>query len=283
MNVSDFTYLLQNPELINQEGIIELEKIIHEYPFFQATLAIYLKGLKDQDSFKYNKVLKKTAALTTDRTVLFDFITSESFIQNDIAKNISEKKEIIEDIIVNPETVNPIVEIDLGTQIEAEAILDPLLFEKKEIPETPTTPSEEETKILAIGKPLEFNKNEQHSFSEWLKISQAKPIVREQEENNETDSKAIDKEKKFALIDKFIEKSPKITPNKETTSSINLAKQNLVEKSELMTETLARVYLEQKKYKKAIQAYSILSLKYPEKSGFFADRIRAVKKLQQNN
>ena len=48
-----------------------------------------------------------------------------------------------------------------------------------------------------------------------------------------------------------------------------------------MTETLARVYLEQKKYKKAIQAFKILSLKYPEKSGFFADQIRAVKKLQK--
>ena len=41
-------------------------------------------------------------------------------------------------------------------------------------------------------------------------------------------------------------------------------------------------YLEQKKYKKAIQSYRILSLKYPEKSSFFADRIEAVKKLQKN-
>jgi hypothetical protein len=49
----------------------------------------------------------------------------------------------------------------------------------------------------------------------------------------------------------------------------------------LMTETLAKVYLEQKKYKKAIKAYDILILNYPEKSGFFADQIRAIKKLQQ--
>ena len=50
-----------------------------------------------------------------------------------------------------------------------------------------------------------------------------------------------------------------------------------------MTETLARVYLEQKNYKKAIQAYKILILKNPEKSGFFADQIRAIEKLQENN
>ena len=51
----------------------------------------------------------------------------------------------------------------------------------------------------------------------------------------------------------------------------------------LMTETLARIYLEQKNYDKAIQSYKILSLKYPEKSGFFADQIKAVKQLQENN
>ena len=49
-----------------------------------------------------------------------------------------------------------------------------------------------------------------------------------------------------------------------------------------MTETLARVYLEQGKYKKAIQAYKILSLKYPEKSSFFADRIKDVEKLRHD-
>ena len=51
----------------------------------------------------------------------------------------------------------------------------------------------------------------------------------------------------------------------------------------LMTETLAKVYLQQNNYKKAIQAYKILILKNPEKSGFFADQIRAIEKLQQYN
>ena len=50
-----------------------------------------------------------------------------------------------------------------------------------------------------------------------------------------------------------------------------------------MTETLAKVYLEQKKYNKAMQAFEILILKYPEKSSFFADQINEIKNLQQNN
>mgnify|MGYP003965023165 FL=1 len=58
----------------------------------------------------------------------------------------------------------------------------------------------------------------------------------------------------------------------------NLAGQYSLTSEALMTETLAKVYLQQKNFKKALQAYHILSLKYPEKSGFFADQIRAINK-----
>ena len=84
------------------------------------------------------------------------------------------------------------------------------------------------------------------------------------------------------IINKFIETNPKIPPiNKE--NNITAISSNTDDKSYLMTETLAKVYLEQKKYQKAIQAYEILILKYPEKSSFFADRILSIKNLQQNN
>ena len=46
-----------------------------------------------------------------------------------------------------------------------------------------------------------------------------------------------------------------------------------------MTETLARIYAEQKKYDRAIEAYRILMLKNPKKSSFFANRIEELKVL----
>ena len=64
---------------------------------------------------------------------------------------------------------------------------------------------------------------------------------------------------------------------------INTDSSDQVTHDGLMTETLARIYLEQKNYGKAIQSYKILSLKYPEKSGSFADQIKAIKELQENN
>jgi hypothetical protein len=105
-----------------------------------------------------------------------------------------------------------------------------------------------------------------------------KPIIRE-----EVTQKIDDvKKKKLDLIDKFIENNPKITPIAKD-ATVPLIETVADDTSYLMTETLARVYLEQKKYSKAIQAYEILILKYPEKSSFFADRISDIRILQQNN
>lgn len=134
--------------------------------------------------------------------------------------------------------------------------------------------SEEISEDLEIGKPLHFTSSEPHTFNEWMQLISQKPINRSQkiqEENN-----------KFNLIDTFIKKNPKIKPVDKTTTNSDISTPSTTEDNSLMTETLAKVYLEQKKYENAIKAYRILSLKYPEKSGFFADRIKAIKILQRN-
>ncbi len=124
-------------------------------------------------------------------------------------------------------------------------------------------------KTLSVGKPLTFSKEEKHSFNEWLQLESFKPI-----ERNLTSEKED-------LIDKFIQSNPKIQPVKSIPKSTEVTS-SVEENPTIMTETLAQVYIEQKKYEKALQAYKILSLKYPEKSGFFADRIKAIKILQKN-
>jgi len=110
-----------------------------------------------------------------------------------------------------------------------------------------------------------------------MQLISQKPIVRE-----ENQARKFEKiEEKFNLIDKFIELNPKIKPVDKNVINIDVTNESTTENESLMTETLAKVYLEQKKYENAIKAYRILILKYPEKSGFFADRIKAIKKLQK--
>ena len=89
-------------------------------------------------------------------------------------------------------------------------------------------------------------------------------------------------EKKFDLIDQFIKNSPKIQFSQEKKSEPEI-KIGAKIKDELITETLAKIYVTQKKFNKAIKAYEILSLKYPKKSSFFADQIIDIKKLKSKD
>ena len=54
------------------------------------------------------------------------------------------------------------------------------------------------------------------------------------------------------------------------------------ENDEIITETLASIYTQQKNYDKALIAYQKLSLKYPEKNIYFASRIKEIEVLKNN-
>lgn len=320
MNAVNYTHLLRNPELLSEAQAKELELILVEFPYFQSALALRLKALYSQHSFRYNLELKKTAAQTTDRSVLFDFITSERFKQfkskvgADALVDVHELEVEAEIITAAPQPVRDLAEDKITSSILSSINLsgvDQVRFdvdfqkvESSEVENTladsqETTILEPERQEVEIGKPLEFTSSDTYSFQEWLQLTKIQPIVRDREisvakmqvqsvekqENPQPEQEvtlAPEKRKKLELIDKFIEANPKIVPDKNAPVTTVLESQNQ-DNSSLMTETLARVYLEQKKYQKAIEAYEILILKYPEKSVFFADRIENVKKLQQNN
>ncbi len=261
MNSVEFTYLLQNPNSIDASKTEQLGEVIIEYPYFQSARAIQLKGLNKINSFKYNQALKKTASHTVDRKILFEFITSQIFIDQTIEeKKVSEELEVFDTISIKT----------LHKKITDTVSSDDLEIAK-----------EKGNEFLEIGKPIQFISSEPHSFNEWMQLIAQKPIIRDKlsskniiERRNSGDQ--------FNLIDKFIETNPKIKPIDKSLKSHDISFNSSTENESLMTETLAKVYLEQRKYENAIKAYHILSLKYPEKSGFFADRIKAIKILQKD-
>ncbi len=95
----------------------------------------------------------------------------------------------------------------------------------------------------------------------------------------------IDNEKKDEInkqerIDKFISNNPKI--KNSVSSSNNFITENNFDKFEFMTETLAKMYLKQKKYDEAKRAFKILILNYPEKKSLFANKIKKINKFLKN-
>jgi hypothetical protein len=286
MNVSDFTSLINNPNAVNEKQTLALEKIVAEFPYFQSARALRLKGLYNQDSFRYNYDLKTTAAYTTERSVLFDLITSDYFlaINKDAYIENVEKIKAIE--VVSIEIISENSTSDIRSNALEESILTSIKQSNSvEIATEIQNDFEITAQKLEIGKPLIFSKNEKHSFQEWLQLSKINPIDRSENDFSEKTKQELEaeKNKKLTLIDKFIEENPKIPPLSKEAIIKDFSVPIDEDKSYLMTETLAKVYLEQKKYQKAIQAYEILILKYPEKSSFFANRILDIQILQQNN
>jgi uncharacterized protein HemY len=90
-----------------------------------------------------------------------------------------------------------------------------------------------------------------------------------------------------SLIDRFLSSESPSIRRKYTDSEIrdsnpesDVVKNSLSEDDEMVTETLAMLYYQQKKYDKALDAFKKLSLKYPEKSVYFATRIEEIEKLK---
>ncbi len=120
--------------------------------------------------------------------------------------------------------------------------------------------------VLIENTPNKDETIEENSFVEWLKLSNLKPIDR----SNETET-----------IDKFISKKPKLKFEVYENESTDDTVDDVSNQAGYMTETLAKLYLNQKNYEKAIQSYKILILKFPEKNSYFADQIKKIKSLKK--
>ena len=117
-----------------------------------------------------------------------------------------------------------------------------------------------ESAILEKDQKIEHN-----SFIEWLELTNIKPI---------------DRENQTKKIDDFISKKPKIKVKTDSEEESIKVDSEVLTDVGFMTETLAKLYVNQKNYEKAIQSYKILILKFPEKNSYFADQIKIIKKLK---
>ena len=230
-----------------------MSAIIEEFPYFQSARAIYLKGLKDLGVSNTIKNSKQRLPIQPIERYCLILLLLKYFYKM-IFRHISNK------ILIK------------SKQLKLKNFRIFLL-------QSSDLKDDSESK-LELGKPYSLIKPKPFHFLNGFELTQKKPIDRSESSEPEEES---NRDKKFALIDAFISNKPKLKPLDKDSKLINIAEDSVFETEDLMTETLARIYVEQKNYDKAIQSYRILSLKYPEKSSLFADQIQAIKVLQEKN
>lgn len=94
--------------------------------------------------------------------------------------------------------------------------------------------------------------------------------------NNYADHEILKKDND--LITRFIQENPRIKPPETNEENVDISEESAREDSNLLSETLVKVYIKQGLFEKAIHSYEKLCLKYPEKSAYFASQIEIVEK-----
>ncbi|NLA23905.1 MAG: hypothetical protein GX879_02960 [Bacteroidales bacterium] len=247
MNSETFKNYIENPNLLNQACVNELESLLNEFPYFQTAWTLYAKNLFLIKDVRFKNKIKLAALHSPDRLMLYRLI-NESF-EPAIKIEESQKEEIIE-ISATKEAQSKPTEIETPeTNIDFSDDLLEFAFE-----------------TIIIATPA----NEEY-------LNKAK---------KEIPSKQVETElrtKNRELLDRFISDKPKVI-SKETEYAINTELPEYhKDEDEFITETLAQIYIKQGHFDKALLTYEKLSLKYPEKSIYFAGQIKMINELKEKN
>ncbi len=351
MRLEQFMHLVENPLLLNEAHLPDLNELLQTYPYFQSAHLLYAKALNNIHHIAYHQVLKRTAVVAGNREILYKLIklkTEEKQQENQLSvpeliREQKNKKEEITD--VKPDLLDNLRQLSVYPEIEKNHELHIIFVEdttkEKKEEKTKTTSEKEiagtlhipppdleekpesiddliakpavtayiEKEVLKITQidssrktapelkpeaPVRSDKTVPYSFSDWLTTLKGREIhetveaLKNQGKTAESAEltrreKQLGKERKSnqqQLIDELIKKEPKISklnPEKNFYSAVDTARSSVLEDESLVTETLAKIYALQGNHARAIRAYEILCLKYPEKSVYFASLIEEIK------
>lgn len=303
MNTEQLTKYLNNPSELNNKSIDELNKLINAYPYFQTAHLLCVRNLKNIQSPNFDNQLKVSALFVQSRERLFELVFSAKpqIIEavTEVVETSEEKVELPENNVEQPpvekfaDTENKTTEVipsnDKPDDKKKKELADIINQRISEINNETAQPDQNKTE--AKGDPFELDDNQEVEKVEVKEFPGKKPqegdlLEMEYQVNSETTAYQLtdneDTEEGKDLIDSFLKSNPKIVPKQTPEENNDISVDSVQENEELMSDTLAKIYITQGYFDKAIKTYEKLSLKYPEKNSYFASQIEKIKNLSRN-
>jgi hypothetical protein len=305
MTRNDFLHMIEENVSVNNQMLADLYELIDFYPYFQSAHLLLLKGLQNNADIKFENQLTHSAIHVADREVLYYLLQTKTTgpVEPDKVNLISPLPEnipfdtqqtVIESANNSDFLIDKIEKIsgeanfreqgDYNRKVSGHSIL------------ISTEPDDDESARVFILDNEELAPPEDQIFymdpgisvpekPELLELdlTENKIIITEDStfdpQQSDSENKNTKKRIQSELIDKFILSNPRIEPAKEkpNPSADDISKPFIEEEGCFVTETLAKIYVNQEYYSKAIDIYEKLSLKFPEKSSYFASQIEKVK------
>jgi tetratricopeptide (TPR) repeat protein len=305
MNRNDFLNMIEDTVPVSRQMIGEVYELIDIFPYFQSAHLLLLKGLYSNADVKFDNQLRNSAIHVGDREVLYWLLKTKNTSDTDkidIRLDSDLKKEIVSD------THQTVIESAKNSEYlidEIEKDFDETKFIEKQdahgqnpdhsimiatepdniesegvifLPDEDISPSDDKVFFMDPG----FAFPERSDLLE-LDLDKDNTSLLAEEEISLEDQDQLERNSKklleSELIDKFIIANPRIEPQKDKSyvPDDDISKPYVEEAGGLVTETLAKIYINQGYYSRAMDIYEKLSLKFPEKSSYFASQIEKVK------
>ena len=246
---------------MDRDTLYELRSLVALYPTFQTARLLMLQNLFILHDQSFDQELRRAAIYITNRDVLFQMIEASHYkLRQEQSDNRPKPKS-------DNETNSSRTISLIDTFLES----------------IPKDEEEEEKKASKTKKRRPTPADAAVDYVAYLLETQD-----ESEDDKKEDTPQL---LGHDLIDNFIDTekgrislsyTPSM-PHVEEDEHDDAEKDSDQSEDSFFTETLARIYIKQGRYSKALEIISRLSLQYPKKNAYFADQIRFLEKLIINN
>ena len=262
----DLTQLINHPELMDKETLYDLRNTVALYPYYQTARLLMLKNLYLLHDPSFDEELRRAAVYITDRTQLFNLVEAAHYTIR--PQGETQSKATATDSNSNEGE---------GSEGRTISLIDNFLDSipadttERRTDSNKRKPTPADAAIDYVAYLIDSETEQADSTADGESTQQQTPQLKGQ-----------------ALIDDFINNEGgkiQLKDKPEYLPELNDSKQNSESGTDdgFFTETLAKIYIKQGRYSKALEIIKRLNLNYPKKNAYFADQIRFLEKLILND
>lgn len=244
---------MEHPDTLDRNSLYELRTMVAHYPYFQSLRLLYLKNLYLLHDINFGAELRKSVLYVSDRRMLFYLIEGERYSLKtkevpSIFDNDLEQEPSIDRTLFLIDAFLAAMPEERIQNTKLDYVMDYTAYLMQEDEQAESSSLEEETNM---SKLIEYGIMDSLIHNDEDNIPGIGKGVSEDEESVEGEILSV-----FSVKEEFDDSC--------------------------FTETLAKIYIKQHRYDRALEIIKKLSLNYPKKNAYFADQIGCLEKLITN-